>query len=74
MLPWQPIEAERFFKVFFDLGAELGVAFAPFQQPGRKILARFLRVPPIVDPAQLLQAVVVGLARQIIERVAQEVN
>ena len=34
----------------------------------------FLQVAPVVQPAQLRQAVVVGLARQVVERVAQEVH
>ena len=32
------------------------------------------RLAPVVDPAQLLQAVVVGPARQMIQRIAQEVH
>ena len=31
-------------------------------------------IAPVVDPAQLLQAIVVDLARQVVERVAQEVH
>jgi hypothetical protein len=33
-----------------------------------------LRIPPIVDPAQFLRAIIISLARQIVERIAQEVN
>jgi len=74
MLPRQPIKAERFFNIFFHPDTELGIPFAPLQQPGRQILAGFLRVPPIINPAQLLQAIIVSFARQVVERIAQEVN
>jgi hypothetical protein len=35
MLPRQSIEAECFFDVLFYPSAELGVSFAPLQQPSR---------------------------------------
>ena len=74
MLPWQTIEAECFFNVLFHPGAELGIPFAPLQQPSRQVLARFLGAATILDPAQLLQTIVVCLAWQRVERIAQEVN
>ena len=74
MLPRQPIKAQRFLDIFFDPSAQLGIAFAPLQQPGRQILAGFLRVSPVIDPAQFLQAIIVRFPRQLIECIPQKVN
>ena len=35
---------------------------------------RFLDVATVVNPTQLLKAIVVGLSRQIVERVSQEMD
>ena len=43
-------------------------------EPAGEVLARLGELAAVVEPAQLLQAVVVGLARQVVERVAQEVH
>src|SRR5580693_8404889 len=41
---------------------------------GQRLLDILVDRAPVVEPAQLLQAVVVGLARQVVEGVAQEVD
>ena len=46
----------------------------PFGEPGGEIAARLGEIAPVVEPAQLLQAVVVDLARHVVERVAQEMH
>lgn len=74
MLPRQAIEAERFFDILFHPSAKLGVAFSSLQQPRRKILSCLLSVAAIIDPAQLLKAIIIGFARQVVERIPQEVN
>ena len=53
---------------------ELGVARLPALEPGCQIRLRLLDVTACIDPAQLLQAIVISLARQIVQGVAQEVN
>lgn len=57
-----------------DPGGEAGVARLPLQEPGREIGTGLGEVAPVVEPAQFLQAVVAGLARQVVEGVAEEVN
>ena len=74
VLAGQPVEGERLLDGLFDPSDELRVAGRPFGDPGGKIAAGLLDVAPVVEPAQLLQAVVVGLARQMVEGVAQEVD
>jgi hypothetical protein len=61
MLPRQAVEAESFFDVLFHPG----VPFAPLQQAGRQVLSRLLVVPPVIDPAQFLQAIVMS---EVLER------
>jgi hypothetical protein len=45
----------------------------PLGQPGREIAPCLGEVAPVVQPAQLPQAIVVNLARHLVERIAQEV-
>ena len=75
VLARQAVEGEGLLDVLLDPGDEAGVARAPFGEPGGEIA----RGPPrpiaaVVEPAQLLQAVVVGLARQVVEGVPEEVD
>jgi hypothetical protein len=53
---------------------ELGVALSPALEPAGQVGLRLLQVAPVVDPEQLLQAGVVGLARQVVQRATQEVH
>ena len=70
VLERQAIEGERLLDGLLDPGDELWGAGAPFGDPGRQISAGLLDRAPVVEPAQFLQAVVVGLARQMVEGVA----
>ena len=74
MLARQPVEGEGFLDGFLDPGDELGIAGSPFGDPCGEVLAGLLDRTAIIEPAQFLEAVVVGLARQVIEGVAQEVD
>src|SRR6516165_9907562 len=74
VLAGKPIERERLFNGFLDPSDELRIAGSPFGDPGGEVLAGLLDRPAVVKPAQLLQAVVVGLAGQVIEGVAEEVD
>src|SRR4029077_10252568 len=74
VLAGQPVEGEGVLDRFLDPIDELSVAVAPFGDPGGEIAAGLLEVSPVVEPAQLLQAVVVGLARQMVQSVAEEVH
>src|SRR3546814_20262791 len=51
-----------------------GIFGAPSGEPLGEIGAGLGEVAPVVEPAQFLQAVVVGLPWQVIERVPQEVH
>ena len=37
-------------------------------------LAQILRVAPIINPAQFLQAIIIGFARQVVECITQKMN
>ena len=39
-----------------------------------EVLLGLFEVAPVVEPAQLLAAVIVGLARQIVESIAEEMH
>ncbi|GLS36973.1 hypothetical protein GCM10010869_25650 [Mesorhizobium tianshanense] len=66
----QPEEGERLFDVLLDPGGEPGIARRPFGHLCSEI--GLGNVAPVIEPAQLLQAVVAVLARQMIERVPEE--
>jgi hypothetical protein len=86
MLARKPVEGERLFDGFLDPSDEFWIAGRPFGDPSGEILAGLIdrtavpRVRPLAgprtgsEPAQFLQAVVVGLSGQVIESVAQEVD
>src|SRR3546814_2681266 len=54
--------------------SDLGIFGAPSGEPLGEIGAGLGEVAPVVEPAQFLQAVVVGLPWQVIERVPREVH
>ena len=54
--------------------AEPGVGALPAGKPGGEVALRLLQVAPVVEPAQLLQAVVVGLAGHVVEGVPEEMD
>jgi hypothetical protein len=53
---------------------ELRILALPFGDPGHPIPVGFPQIAPVVDPAQLLQAIVIGFAWQVVERVPQEMH
>jgi hypothetical protein len=74
MLARQAIEGEGLFDRFLAPADELWIARAPFGDPCGQVDASLLDRASVVEPAQLLQAIVIGLARQMVEGVAQEVD
>src|SRR5580700_7336697 len=74
VLAWKSIKAKRFFEVFFNPGGEPRVFARPPRQPGRQLAAGFGQIAAGVEPAQLVQAVVVDLARDGVQRVTQEMD
>src|ERR1700730_10749807 len=74
MLAWESIETKCFFKVFFNPDGEPWIFACPPRQPGRQIAACFGQIAAGVEPAQLLQAVVVDLARYVVQGVAEEMD
>ena len=74
VLARQAVEGERLLDGLLDPGDELRITRAPFGDPGGKVAAGLLDRAAVVEPAQLLQAIVVGLARQVVEGVAEEVD
>ena len=74
MLARQAVEVQRLADVRLDPVGELGIARRPAREPRLEILLGFLEIAPVIEPAQLLAAVVVGLPREIVERIAEEVD
>ena len=67
VLARQAVEVQGLADVRFDPVGELGVARRPAGEPRVEVLLGLFEVAPVVEPAQLLAAVIVGLARQIVE-------
>src|SRR3546814_2540950 len=74
MPAWQPVEGEGLLDRLLGPVGEPGIFGAPSGEPLGEIGAGLGEVAPVVEPAQFLQAVVVGLPWQVIERVPQEVR
>src|SRR3546814_3969665 len=69
-----PVEGEGLLDRLLGPVGEPGIFGAPSGEPLGEIGAGLGEVAPVVEPAQFLQAVVVGLPWQVIERVPQEVH
>src|SRR3546814_16753787 len=74
MPAWQPVEGEGLLDRLLGPVGEPGIFGAPSGEPLGEIGAGLGEVAPVVEPAQFLPAVVVGLPWQVIERVPQEVH
>src|SRR3546814_12043031 len=74
MPAWQPVEGEGLLDRLLGPVGEPGIFGAPSGEPLGEIGAGLGEVAPVVEPAQFLQAVVVGLPWQVIARVPQEVH
>jgi len=74
MLTGEPTEGEGLLDRLLDPSDELGIANSPFGDPSGEVLAGLLDRTAVVEPAQLRQAVVIGLAGQVIKGVAEEVD
>ena len=67
VLPRQQVERQRLAHGVLGPVGKLGVALLPAPQPGGQVGLSLLQVAPVIDPAQLLQTVVVGLSRQVVQ-------
>ncbi len=74
VLARQAIEVQRLPDVRFDPVGELRIALLPPREPRLEVLLGFLEIPPVVEPPQLLPTVVVRLARQVVQGIAEEVD
>jgi hypothetical protein len=74
MLPRKPVECEGLLDRFLDPSDEFWVAGSPFGDPCGEVLAGLFDRTAVVEPAQFLQAIVIDLARQMVEGVAEEVD
>ena len=64
------VEGPCLLDVFLDPCAESGVFWRPVVEPAAEVLACFCGVAAVVKPAQFGEAVVVGFAREMVQRVA----
>src|ERR1700739_2030414 len=74
MLAREPVEGERLLDGFLGPGDEFRVTGCPFGDPSGEVATGLLDRASVVEPAQLLQAIVVGLAGQMVEGVAEEMH
>ena len=72
--PGEPVKGQRLTDMVLDPVRELGVFRRPLRQPRRQVSLGLREIPPVVQLAQLLQAVVIGLTGQVIQRMAEEVD
>ena len=72
VLARQAVEGEGLLDGLLGPGDEAWVARPPFGDPGGEIAPGLLDRAAVVEPAQLLQAVVIGLARQVVEGVPRK--
>jgi len=68
----EPVVAQRFLDVVLNPSTELGVFGLPLGQPGGDVAPDLGQVAPVIEPAELLQAVVIDLARNVVEGIPQE--
>ena len=69
VLAWQAVEVQRLADVRFDPVGELGVPLLPTREPRLEVLLGFFEIAPVIEPPELLAAIVVRLPRQIVQRV-----
>jgi hypothetical protein len=74
VLSRQAVEGEGLLDRLLGPGDEAGIARGPFGDPGGEIAPCLLGRAAVVEPAQLLQAIVIGLAGQVVEGVPEEVD
>ena len=67
----QAVDVQGLADVRVDPVGELGVARRPAGESRVEVLLGLFEVAPVVEPAQLLAAVIVGRARQIVEGLAE---
>ena len=72
--PGKTVKGQRLTDRILDPVRELGVFRRSLRQPRRQVSLGLREIPPVVQPAQLLEAVVISLAGQVIQRVAEEVD
>jgi len=66
----QAIEGERLCDVFLRSVAEAGMDALPPRDPGAAVLLGPREVATVMEPAELLQAVVIGFPRHVVESTA----
>src|SRR5271163_3840753 len=74
VLAWEAIEAQRLFKILFNPGGEPWIFARPSRQPGGQIVERFGQIAAGIEPAQLLQTIVINFARRVVQGITQEMD
>ena len=74
VLAGQAVEVQRLPDLRLDPVGELRVAALPPLEPRLEVLLGFFEIAPVIEPAELLAAIVVGLPRQVVEGVAEEMH
>ena len=63
----QTVKGEGFPDVVLNPVAQHGIFVLPPLQPTRQVLAGFMHIPAVIEPASLPQAIVISLAGQVIQ-------
>lgn len=74
MLARQAEEGQRAVDGLLHPGRQAGIAARSLGQPCGEIGIGLGEIAPVLEPAQLLQAVVAILSRQVIERIPEEMH
>ena len=74
VLARQAVEVQGLADVRLGPVGELGVALLPTRESCLEVLLGFFEIAPVVEPAELLAAIVVRLPGQIVQRVTEEVD
>ena len=74
VLAGQAVKVQRLANRRFHPVGELGIPRLPAREPRLEVLLGLFEIPPVVEPAQLLPAIVVGFAGEIVQCVPQKVH
>ena len=74
VLTRQAVEVQRLADVRFDPVGELRVPLLPARESRLEVLLCLCEIVPVIEPPELLPAIVIGLPGQIVEGVTEEVD
>ena len=74
VLAREPVDVQRLADLRLDPVGQPRIALRPALEPRLQVLLGLLQVAAVVEPAQLLTAIIIGLAGQVVERVPKKMH